>query len=68
MVFHLLILLEIVGLKFIAFKVILFESQDISQEFIQLILSIVCGFTWEAPCLVSALLLLPSCLTFVSNE
>lgn len=68
MVLNLLILLKIMVLKFIAFKVMLFESQDISQEFIQLMLSIVCGFIWEAPCLVNALLLLPSCLTFVSNE
>lgn len=67
-VINLLILSEILVLKFIVFKVMLFESQDISQEFIELMLSIVYGFIWEVWCLVSALLLLPSCLTFVSNE
>lgn len=68
MVVNLLIFSEAMVLKFIALKVMLFESQDTSQEFIQLMLSIVYGFIWEVPCLVSALLLLPSCLTFVSNE
>lgn len=61
MVVNLLLLSEVVVLKFIAFKVMLFESQDISQEFIQLMLSVVCGFIWEVPCFAFACQLFNLC-------
>lgn len=54
--------------QFTALKVMLLGSQDTSQEFIQLMLSIVCGFIQQVQCSASALLLLPGCLTFVSDE
>lgn len=54
--------------QFTALKVMLLGSQDTSQEVIQLMLSIVCGFIQQVQCSASALLLLPGCLTFVSDE
>lgn len=59
-VLNLLILSEAVVLKFTAFTVMLFESRDISQELIKLMLRVVDGFYMGSVlCLVSALLLLP---------